>query len=188
MTSILGSNVELQLYWKGKYRWCDDWKITGVTLTTETEVVARINRQLPPNDKQQLAFSMSSQEFANNHKFSFLIDFSDIKALSTIKCSVAAARALRLHVNILYTENNESMQESQSAPYTKNEIIPPLMTLPHFNAGDRYDIILSHEDNKINVVFEKEKNSNALIFNLLTVSLNSFRGWPWPNNKECKRY
>lgn len=161
MTIALGSSVELKLYWTGSYRWYD-WKISGVTISERncpsSEMIAHINTQLPPNNEQQLSFLIPSKSLSENHIFFPLIDNENQQGLaSAIRCSVAAANALCLTVNIFYSEPQLSPAHK---PYTKSEIIPPKVTFPYFRAGEKYDIILSHDENKIKVYFEKIQSSH----------------------------
>lgn len=150
-TVVLGTSVELNLYWKGSYQWYD-WSISGISALIKNwesaeiaAYVANINRQLPPNNKQQLGFVVS-QTWPGDRKFS--LDNRNKLEVTTIKCSAAAARSLQLMVHILYSESQ----------YKKHEVIPPKFKLPQFHEGEKYDIIFTHEDNRIKVDFEKKKH------------------------------
>lgn len=176
MTTPLRENIELNFYWEGSNTWYD-WKISGVTVSLNhcvvSEITARINTQLPSNEKQRLLFSPPSQALAESRKISSVPSSEDKgEKITTLKCSAAAAKLLCLTVNIFYSEKVDPWtQENKDKPYTRSDVIPPKMNLPLFQDGEKYDVILSHEDNKINVNFMK--NRADFIFNVLANSIQS---------------
>lgn len=148
---LVGSIINLELYWKGDYTYGGDRGIRIVDITMDgdnDELYAHINTDLPSTQEQRLNFTINSKDDR----------FKRETTCSSINSPIDLVKSMKVSARIFQSYVDPWTRQQR---LRKDDLPVFFDDLPEFQPDETYQIKIVSEDNNLRATIEKKVNEVA---------------------------